>query len=752
MAADALRIAWPWNETFRRTRLASRSTDPVAYIGFHRLLALRFGVLAIAMCANTTVAQEIDQSATTTEAVAPQGELESILIEDHYDTSIGNSDAASQGTVNGVLLRVMPLLRPGEALETVPGLVVTQHSGDGKANQYFLRGYNLDHGTDFATSVDGVPVNMPTNAHGQGYSDLNFLIPELVERIDYYKGPYFAQFGNFSAAGAADIWYRKSLEHSFADLTVGAFEYRRALLAGSTSLSRLSFSPGDEAPSLRPNSDLTVLGSVELEQYDGPWTVPENLRKINSLLCVSEGDSARGWSTGATYYDAGWNSTDQVPLSLIESGRLGRFSALDPTDGGGTGRDILSGEWHNRDTQGYTKVLAYLQRYRLDLFSNFSYFELRPATGDQFEQWEKRDIFGGQIVEGRSHSVFGHESTTEIGTQFRHDNIGVGLNDTHSRIPFATVTDDEVSETATAIYIQNSTAWTGWFRSLVGLREQVITMSVMSLVIPENTGSASGSKGLPKLSLIFGPWFQTQLFLNWGKGFHSNDARGVIERIDPTTLLPVAPVPTLVGATGKEFGVRTEAIQGLQSSLALWSLNSNSELVYNADSDIGSTSPNGASTRYGVEWNNHFMAGGHLFLDADLAWTHARYTVNNDNGQSGDFIPNAVAKVGLLRASLEHLGPWSVDIEARFIGAYPLSQDGTLTTPSSTVVNMRIQREFSPHFGVALDVLNVLDRQYFDIAYEQDYRISPTSLIVPDGVTVHPGEPRELRLTLKIKF
>jgi len=752
MAADALRIAWSCNEAIRYTRPASRSMVPDVCIGFHRLLALRLGLLAIAICTNTAVAQEIDRARTMVETVAPQGELESIIIEDHYDTSIGNSDAASQGTVNGVLLRVMPLLRPGEALETVPGLLVTQHSGDGKANQYFLRGYNLDHGTDFAISVDGVPVNMPTNAHGQGYSDLNFLIPELVERIDYYKGPYVAQFGDFSAAGAADIWYRKSLEHSFADLTVGAFEYRRALLAGSTPFSRLGFSPGDEAPSPRPTSNLTVLGAVELEQYDGPWTVPENLHKINSLLCVSEGDSAGGWSTGASYYDAGWNSTDQVPLSLIESGKLGRFSALDPTDGGGTGRDILWGEWHNRDTQGYTKVLAYLQQYRLDLFSNFSYFELRPATADQFEQWEQRDIFGGQIVAGRSHGVFGLESTTEIGMQFRHDNIRVGLNDTQSRIPFATVTDDEVSETATAIYVQNSTAWTGWFRSLAGLREQGITMSVMSLVIPENTGSASASKGLPKLSLIFGPWFETQFFLNWGKGFHSNDARGVIQRIDPTTLLPVVPVPALVGATGKEFGVRTQAIQGLQSSLALWSLNSNSELIYNADSDIGSTSPNGASTRYGVEWNNHFMAGGHLFLDADLAWTHARYTVNNDNGQSGDLIPNAVAKVGLLRTSLEHLGPWSADIEARFIGAYPLSQDGTLTTPSSIVVNMRIQREISPHFDVALDLLNVLDRQYFDIAYEQDYRISPTSPIVPNGVTVHPGEPRELRLTLKISF
>ena len=752
MAAAALRIAWSCNEATGHARPASRPALPGADIERFPLLALEFGLLAVTMCANCAVAQQFDRPVTATEGVAPQGELEPIIIEDHYDTSIGSSDAASQGAVNGVLLREMPLLRPGEALETVPGLVVTQHSGDGKANQYFLRGYNLDHGTDFATSVNGVPVNMPTNAHGQGYSDLNFLIPELVERIDYYKGTYFAQFGDFSAAGAANIWYRKSIEQSFADVTVGAFDYRRALLAGSTGLARLGLGAADEALSPRLKSDLTVLGAVELEQYNGPWTVPENLRKMNGLFELSGGDAATGWSVDATFYDAHWDSTDQVPLSLIESGQLGRFSALDPSDGGDTGRDIVSGEWHQLDTRGYTKVLAYWQRYRLDLFSNFSYFELRPATGDQFEQWEQRDILGGQIVEGRNHGIFGRDSITEVGAQLRHDNIHVGLNNTQSRIAFATVTDDEVSETATAIYIQNGTAWTRWLRSVVGLREQFITMSVTSFDIPENTGSTWANKSLPKLSLIFGPWSQTELFLNWGKGFHSNDARGVIERIDPTTLLPAAAVPALVGATGKEFGVRTEALPGLQSSLALWSLNSNSELVYNADSDIGSTSPNGASRRYGVEWNNHFMAGGHLFLDADLAWTHARYAVNNDNGELGDFIPNAVAKVGLVRASLERLGPWSTDLEARFIGAYPLSQDGTLTTPSCTVINLRVQRQISPHFDVALDVLNALNRQYFDIAYEQDYRISPTSPIVPNAVTVHPGEPRELLLTLKIKF
>jgi len=668
-----------------------------------------------------------------------------IDVEGHYDNAVGTSDAASQGTVSGSLLQDIPLLRPGEVLETVPGLVVTQHSGDGKANQYFLRGYNLDHGTDFATSIDGVPVNMPTNAHGQGYSDVNYLIPELVERIDYFKGPYFAQAGDFSAAGAADIRYRTRIDQNFAELTVGSFGYRRALLAGSFPLTRLAVDPTSAGGP-------TVLGALELQNSNGPWAVPEALHKINGLLRLSDGSTTQGWSAEGAYYDANWSATDQVPLELIQSGRLGRFSGLDPTDGGGTGRQILSGEWHRQDDEGYTKLSAYAQRYRLQLFSNFTFFELRPATGDQFEQAEHRNLHGAQAIEGWNHGLLGRESITESGLQVRHDDIHVSLLNTEGRDAFQTVSDDRVGETETGLYIQNTTRWTPWLRSLAGLREQLIAMNMNAMVIPRNSGSASGSKVLPKLSVILGPWARTEFFINEGKGFHSNDARGVIGKIDSTTGLPSSRVPALVGSTGKELGLRTEAIAGLQSSFALWSLNSDSELVYDANSGIGSTSPNGASKRYGVEWNNHLVLGRHFLFDADLAWTHARYSIDNDNGQLGDFIPNAVSKVALFRASVEHLGPWSVGLEMRFIGSYPLSQDGSLTTPSAFVTNLRLQREFSPGFGIAIDILNLFDREYYDIAYQQDYRVSPSSPPVLNGITVHPGEPRELRVTLKLRF
>jgi len=669
----------------------------------------------------------------------------------HYENGVGSSDAASQGTVRGERLTDLPLLRPGEVLETVPGLVVTQHSGDGKANQYFLRGYNLDHGTDFATFVDGVPVNMPTNAHGQGYTDLNFLIPELVEKIDYRKGPYFAEDGDFSSAGSAHIKYVDTLAHGILDLTAGGGGYRRLVLAGSTPLSRFTGEPDAAATGPR------LLGALELEEDNGPWKTPEGVRKFNGLLRLSDGGYEKGWSVDAAGYASHWTSTDQVPLALIESGQLCRFCALDPTDGGTSARAIVSGEWHEHDAGGYLDVSAYAEHYDLKLWSNFTYFELRPDTGDQFEQQESRNIVGGQVVKGWDHTLFGKDSVTEVGLQLRHDHVDVGLFNSEARVVFQTVSNDHVNETELGAYVQNTTSWTPWLRTLVGLRGDNVDMRMRALQVPANSGSGSGNRISPKLSLIFGPWAKTEFFANAGRGFHSNDARGVIDKVDSTSVAagdptPSSPVPALVASKGAELGLRSEIVPGLQTSLAFWRLDSDSELVYSADSAIGSTQANGASKRHGIEWNNHMVLNRWLLVDADMAWTHARYADNDANGQTGDDIDNAVSRVGLLGVTVHQLGPWSVGLITRFIGAYPLSQDGALKNPAASVSNLQVKRDLTPRCTVALDVLNLFDRKFYDIAYEQDYALVPHGTVYPTGETVHPGEPREFRVSLNFKL
>lgn len=668
--------------------------------------------------------------------------LATIVVTGSSNETIGTTESASSGVIEGDRLNEIPLLRPADALESIPGMVITQHSGSGKANQYYLRGFNLDHGTDFATKIQGVPVNMPTNAHGQGYTDLNYLIPELVDRIDYRKGPYFAPNSDFSSAGSADIFYLSKLDQNMANLTIGGYGYKRALLAGSTYLNQQDTTSGI-------NSGPVLLGAFEAQRSDGPWTTKESLQKTNALLRLTDGTQASGWSMDAVYYSANWNSTDQIPLALIEKGRIDRFSSLDPTDGGNTERFILSGEMHRSDSNGYFNANAYFQHYSLNLWSNFTYFLDRPDTGDQFQQSENRNFMGGGITRGWHHKLFGRDSMTEAGLQLRYDSIRVGLSNTQARNQLNEVTDDLVGQGLYSAYLQNATSWTEWMRTVVGARADYINMNSQSYLIPENSGSASAVNISPKFSLILGPWEKTEFYFNAGGGIHSNDARGVIYKIDPTTGMAASPVPALTATNGMEFGVRTEIIKDIKSSIALWTLDSGSELVYSADS--GTTNPKDASKRYGVEWNNQIKMNRWLRVDADLAWTHARYASMNANGEIGNMIPNAVSQVGQLTATFQNLGPWSASAQLQYIGSYPLSQDGMLTAPSTTVVNMRLQHTFSQNAAVALDVLNLFDRQYYDIAYQQDYRTSPYSPIVPGGITVHPGEPRQIRLTLMLK-
>ena len=702
------------------------------------LIATTLSLACGLACAQASRASAPEAAASQVVASVQQVEVDG----HHYDNGVGTSDAASQGTVRGERLTDLPLLRPGEVLETVPGLVVTQHSGDGKANQYFLRGYNLDHGTDFATWVEGVPINMPTNAHGQGYTDLNFLIPELVEQIAYRKGPYFAEDGDFSSAGSARVKYRDSLDAGILDIATGVDGYRRLLLAGSTSLAALTGIGSSGTPS---KAGPRVLGALEVQRDDGPWATPEGVRKVNGLLKISDGDYARGWSVTAVDYANHWTSTDQVPLELIENGTLGRYSALDPTDGGNSTRAFLSGEWHAHDERGYTNLSAYAEHYKLKLWSNFTYFEADPLHGDQFEQKEARNLLGGQAVHGWQHALFGSDSTTEVGFSLRHDHIDVGLLHTEARVPFAPVSSDHVSETEVAAYVQNTTAWLPWFRTLLGLRDDRVLMDVKALQTPADGGHASGNRLSPKVSLIFGPWDKTEFFANAGRGFHSNDARGVVGNAGTADA-----VPALVASKGEELGLRTEVVPGLQTSLAFWRLDSDSELVYSADA--GDTEANGASKRHGIELNNHLVLKRWLLVDADMAWTHARYADANANGATGNYIGNAVGRVGLFGVTVHELGPWSAGVVTRFIGSYPLSQDNSLRAPSAIVSNLLLRRELTPRVSLQLDVLNLFDRKFYDIAYEQDYRVAPTSPVVPAGVTVHPGEPREFRLSLNFKL
>jgi outer membrane receptor protein involved in Fe transport len=680
------------------------------------------------------------QAQTTAEAADPViADAQRIEVTGHYDNALGSSDSASQGVIRAELLKSRPALRPGEVLEFVPGVIVTQHSGDGKANQYFLRGFNLDHGTDFATTVNGLPVNMPSNGHGQGYSDLNFLIPELVDRIEYRKGPYFARNGDFSSAGSADIVYRRQLEAPLGAVTIGEHGYRRVVLGGS----------GEVA------ANQSLLGALEVQNNEGPWTVPENLRKVNGVATYAIGTPQDGASISLMGYDAHWTSTDQVPESLSDAGTFlgqpfGRFDSLDPSDGGESSRYSLSADWRLPTENGHTHLSAYAMRYRLKLFSNFTYFLDNPVDGDQFSQTDSHSVYGLGAAHEWVHALGPFESRSEIGLQLRHDRVQVGLFNTREREILSTTREDEVEETSIGVYGQSAIEWTPWLRSVAGLRADHFRFNVNSLTLAANSGRTRDSLVSPKLAVVLGPWAKTEFFVNAGRGFHSNDARGTTARFDPKDpTTAVDSVPGLVASRGFELGMRTEAIDGLQTSLAAWRLDFDSELVYIGNA--GATEASAPSRRYGIEWNNRYTPNGWLLFDADLAWTHARF-----KGEVDDRIPNSVDSVASVALSLKEtgpwaatIGPWSGSLQWRYLGPGPLIEDNSVRSEPPSTFNLRIGRRLSKHAELSLDVFNLTDRKVNDIQYFYESRPDPNGKVIADR-HVHPAEPRTARLTLRV--
>ncbi len=667
---------------------------------------------------------------------AVQGhELAPIVVTGHYDNSIGTSDAASEGVIGPELLRNRAILRPADVLEYIPGMVVTQHSGDGKANQYFLRGMNLDHGTDFATTVNGVPVNMPTHAHGHGYSDLNFLIPELVQRVEYRKGPYFASEGDFSSAGAANFVYRTKLERPFADVTVGQRGYLRGVAAVSREM----------------NEGVNLLSAVERLNNNGPWTVPEGIRKTNAQFILSSGSPREGWSTSLSAYSAHWNSTDQIPQRLMDAGvyqgqPFGRFDSLDPTDGARTQRTSLSGNWHQASDHALTKIEWYAIQYDLNLFSNFTYSLDR--ANDQFAQTDDRTVWGGKAYRAwLSELSDGRSMQNTLGVQARQDRLRVGLYDTAARQIQATVRDDDVQQTLVGIYGENEMGWSTWLRTVVGVRVDQFNAKVTSHAQSLNSGSATANKVSPKFSVILGPWQKTEFFINAGKGFHSNDARGTTAKVDPKTGLPIDSVPGLVGSRGQEIGLKSQIVPDLQTTLAIWRLDFDSELVYVGDA--GNTEAGRPSRRSGVEWSNHWTPSEHFLMDANVAWTRPRYS---DNDPAGSHIANAVQKVANLTFALRNFGAWSGSLGVRYIGAAPLIEDNSIRSNASVTSHLRVNRKVSNDLDVALDILNLTDRKNNDISYYYTSRVAGEPVGGVEGVHVHPAEPRTIRVSARMRF
>jgi len=660
--------------------------------------------------------------------------LDTVEVRAVAEDLIGVAGSATEGSVSGRQIARRPLLRAAEVLESVPGLVVSQHSGDGKANQYYLRGFNLDHGTDFATWLMGMPLNMPTHAHGQGYTDLNFLIPELVSVVRYRKGPYRAEDGDFSAAGSARIDYRRSLAGDFVQMDLGPHRYGR-LLAGA------SRTPAE--------GGAVWLAAVEAGYKDGPWVERENLSRLNAVLRVSSGTADRGWSATAMAYESRWSATDQVPRRAVAGGLLDRYGSLDPSSGGRTRRSSLSGEWADLDGAGRARANAYFIDYSLDLFSNFTYALDDPVRGDQFEQVDRRRILGAAGSRNWFADWAGRGVEFTLGSQLRQDHIGqVGLFLTEARRRHAGVRNDRVEQLSLGIHGEAQVQWSETLRTTLGLRADQYHFDVASNVAA-NSGRSDAFIAAPKLGVVLGPWAQTEFYANHGHGFHSNDARGTTVRVNPDPRsagfgLPVDRVRPLVRARGSEIGLRSAPARGWITTLAVWRLDIASELLFVGDAGI--TEPSRPSRRQGVELSSQWTAGAGVSVDADLAVSSARF---RDADPAGSRVPGAVATVASVGVAADPGGRWFGGLRWRHFGSRPLIEDNSVRSASSTLANLRVGYRHDRQVTLSLDVLNLANRKVSDIDYYYVSQLKTETAPVAD-IHSHPAEPRTWRLSVRV--
>ncbi|HTR01220.1 MAG TPA: TonB-dependent receptor [Candidatus Acidoferrum sp.] len=662
-------------------------------------------------------------------------EVEEIEVTGRQVNLVGSATSASEGLISHDELQLRPLLRTGEVLETVPGLVATQHSGSGKANQYFLRGFNLDHGTDFATFVDDMPVNMRTHAHGQGYTDLNFLIPELLEDITYRKGSYYADAGDFSATGSARLSTSRHLEAPTLSIGAGQYGYERLLVTGSA-----------------PAGEGGFIYGVEAQGYSGPWDqIDENVHKTSLWLKYLQQSGNDRYSLTFMGYDNKWNSPDQIPERAVLSGLISEYGSIDTTVGGNSSRYSLSANWH-RDLgqRGQLDASAYVIDYNMQLWSDFSYFT-NPG-GDQFQQLDDRFIYGGKLEWQRHSTLAGHDSTDTFGSQLRIDDIGkLGLTSTRDRVFTGDIRTDRVNESSLGLYWQNTVQWTPKLRSVVGARYDYYDFDVTALAAADpstlaaNSGHVNDGLATASAGLSYAVNDGIELYGNLGQGFHSNDARGVTIKRDPVTGDPVQSADPLVRTLGAEAGVRVFLTDRWNASAALWHLDIDSELVFAGDT--GSTEDTGVgSRRDGIELTSYYRFNDLWSLDFEYSRTDARFKHPLDGSTD---IPGSIPDVLSAGLDLHVNREFNAYLRLRYFSGYPLDEGHH--ADSSTLVNLRLIWNVTPKLSLSMDVLNLLNSDDKDVEYYYESQLQGESAPVGDR-HFHVFEPRAVRGYLAYRF
>ena len=679
--------------------------------------------------------------------------IEQIVVTASRVDLLGRARTASQGSVTRKELQLRPAFRVGQLFETVPGLVVSIHSGEGKAAQYLARGFNLDHGTDIANFVDDMPINRPSNTHGQGYRDLNFLIPEIFGGLDYTKGTYYAAVGDFGAVASVRLRLADELPNQLI-ASVGTLGDQRIAATGTFHLGN-----GDR-----------LSGAIDLSHLDGPFDPPENFRKIAGELHYASGTVTDGFTATALYYKGqGLLTTDQ-PQRAIDEGLIGRFGTLDPTDGQFSERESLSAHYAHEWDGWQLRVSGYGIHSLQTLWNDFTHFLFDPVRGDQEEQAEDRTTIGGEATLSAHFGLAGIENDFVAGVQGRHDDIYTDKRHTRQRqvldycegstgiysVGKPACNADSIQVADTGVFAEMTTHWRPWLRTVLGVRQEFYNGTDRSLI----TGfKGVGSQTLfqPKGSLILGPWRNTEFYISAGRGFHSDDVRGVFQTL-PLEGVPGLShhTPFMAKADGEEVGVRTTPFPGFSLQAALFQIEFSSELTY--DQDMGQDQAQAASKRRGVEASAQYRPFPWIELNTDVAATRARFRTGDpaSYGLSGLYITDAPDFIGSFGAIVDNLGPWYGGVQLRVLGSYPLNPDNVVRGTGYHEVNLDVGYKITPATKVQISIYNVFNER--DDAFNYDY---PTRLPgePAGGITderrdlqIHPLEPISARLMLTQAF
>ncbi len=667
----------------------------------------------------------------------------------------GPTSAASAENIldRDLTLRFYPT--PEDILRVVPGLVIAQHQGGGKADQLFLRGFDADHGTDVALSIDGVPINLPSNGHGQGFADLHFLIPETIDRVEVTKGPYFVETGDFDTAGAVNFRTRRSFGESSVTGEYGSFDTWRVLGIASPF--------GKEA---------ATWFAAEMYGTNGPFISPENLLRYNLFLqsTFNVSPSTRISILG-TAYGSQWSASGQIPAPLVTSGQLDQFGSIDPTEGGQTQRQMLILTLESRPSAADQFILtAYFVRFSLRLFNDFTFQLNDPVHSDEIEQDDQRYYLGLNAEYKKRVDVGELRTVTTLGAKARIDTMNVALWHVQQRVRLADCApatndsaavsnpcdDSDITQSDLAAYAQEDVRFNRWSRVLLGVRSDLFEWSVTNKLPynpnPPSDGSFPNQRTAviqkaivnPKLQAVFTPDPIWDIYLDGGGGFHSNDARAIVAQNG---------VGALPRAWGAELGTRLSLIDGrLDLAGALWFLHLRSEEVFNAD--VGQTEAAGPTNRYGLDLEGRLQILPWLWADVDVSLAHAVYTQNQGNGNAVALAPRFTGQAGLSVFHPAALPGFKARLGARWVGDRPATPDGSLTATGYFIVDLYGSYRWRfLEFGLA--VTNLLNSTWRDAQFATTYQVRqpPYNETAPvTNIAFTPGNPIALYATATVYF